>query len=56
MHVLPLPFGMAVVLLPRRHVQQVAGPNPAPRRQPQPYPRDLTGPEGRYAELRQLLR
>ena len=56
MHVLPLPFGMAVVLLPRRVVQQVATPNPAPPRQPQPDRRDLTGPEGRYAELRQPLR
>lgn len=55
MHILPLPFGMAVVLLPRPHAQ-LARPNRARQRQTPAYVRDLTGPEGRYAELRQLLR
>jgi hypothetical protein len=55
MHVLPLPFGMALALLLRRDAQQLAKPKAVRGRQTVGAARDLSLPETRYAALRQIV-
>jgi hypothetical protein len=57
MHALPLPFGMALAVLPRRQMQQLARPKAARDWQAGPGPslRDRIRTETRYAEFRQRL-
>ena len=55
MHVLPLPFGLALAVLPRHQVQQLAAPKAARHRQPVPAARDLSRPETRYVAFRQVV-
>jgi hypothetical protein len=55
MHVLPLPFGMALALLPRREAPRLAKPRPIRPTHPGIL-REQMCPELRYADLRQLAR
>ena len=54
MHVLPLPFGLALALLPRRQLQ-IAKPKSISWRASGPSVRDRIRTENRYAEFRQKL-
>jgi hypothetical protein len=55
MHVLPLPFGMALAVLPRREAQRLGNTKPTPRMHETPMVRDQIRTETRYAEFRQQL-
>jgi hypothetical protein len=55
MHVLPLPFGMALALLPRVEARRVAQTKAVSAGQPAPSARDFSRPETRYAAFRQLV-
>ena len=55
MHVLPLPFGMALAVLPRRQAEQLGRPKPVWRALPGLSVRDQILTDTRYAELRQRL-
>ena len=52
MHVLPLPFGMALAVLPRREAQRLRRPRPL-RVYGIPAVREQIRTEDRYAEFRQ---
>jgi hypothetical protein len=55
MHVLPLPFGMALAVLPRREAQRLGAPKPTLRIHETPTVREQIRTESRYAEFRQQL-
>jgi hypothetical protein len=55
MHVLPLPFGMALAVLPRREAQRLGTPKPTLRINDIPTVREQIRTENRYAEFRQQL-
>jgi len=55
MHVLPLPFGMALAVLPRRDAQRLRKPKPPIRVYGGPTVREQIRTETRYAEFRQQL-
>ena len=55
MHVLPLPFGMALALLPRREAQHLHKPKAPIRIDGHPAVREQIRTENRYAEFRQQL-
>jgi hypothetical protein len=55
MHVLPLPFGMALALVPRREVQRFAGAKPNRWRRSVGAARDVSREETRYAAFRQFV-
>ncbi len=56
MHVLPLPFGMALAVLPRRDAQRLRKPKPPIRvYSGGPNVREQIRTETRYAEFRQQL-
>ena len=55
MHVLPLPFGMALALLPRREMRRLR-PDPAPiRLERSPAYRERVLSDLRYADVRQHI-
>jgi hypothetical protein len=55
MHVLPLPFGLALAVLPRREVQRLGKSKPTLLVHEAPRVRDQIRTENRYAEFRQQL-
>ena len=55
MHVLPLPFGMALAVVPRREAQRLGKPKSLARIDQCPSVRDQIRTENRYAEFRQQL-
>ncbi len=55
MHVLPLPFGMALAVLPRREAQRLGTRKPSIHAQFGPSVREQIRTENRYAEFRQQL-
>jgi hypothetical protein len=55
MHVLPLPFGMALALLPRGQARQLVRRRHIRREPPRSSVRDLDAAETRYAALRQVV-
>ena len=55
MHVLPLPFGLALALLPRRQAEELAKPKAARRTEPGAAVRDLGNPQTRHAAFRQVV-
>jgi hypothetical protein len=54
MHVLPLPFGLAVALLQRREAEQIRKPTRVVMPFRESVPRELPG-DLRYAELRRAI-
>ena len=55
MHVLPLPFGMALALLARREVERSRRPKPVWTSDGAELARERIRTESRYAEFRQRL-
>jgi hypothetical protein len=55
MHVLPLPFGLALAVLPRREARRLGNTKPRLRMQEAPMVRDQIRTETRYVEFRQQL-
>jgi len=55
MHVLPLPLGMALALLPRREAQRLSKPKSPILFDNVPMVREQIRTETRYAEFRQQL-
>ena len=55
MHVLPLPFGMALAVLPRREAQRLSKPKSPACFSRVPAVREQIRTETRYAEFRQQL-
>jgi hypothetical protein len=55
MHVLPLPFGMALAVLPRREAQRLGTSKPTPRFTEVTTAREQIRTDNRYAEFRQQL-
>ena len=55
MHVLPLPFGMALAVVPRREAQRLGKPKSFVQIHETPTVRDQIRTENRYAEFRQQL-
>jgi hypothetical protein len=55
MHVLPLPFGMALAVLPRREAQRLGTSKPTLRTHQGPTVREQIRTDNRYAEFRQQL-
>ncbi len=55
MHVLPLPFGMALAVLPRREAQRLGNSKPTLRRREITTVREQIRTDNRYAEFRQQL-
>ena len=53
MHVLPLPFGIALAVLPSAQARALVRPKAAQQRQSGPPVRDQIRTESRYAEFRQ---
>jgi hypothetical protein len=54
MHVLPLPFGMALAVLPRRDAERLGNTEPStPPALRSPLVREQIRTENRYAEFRQ---
>ena len=55
MHVLPLPFGMALAVLPRRDAQRLRKPKPAIRFYSSPARREHDINEKRYVDVVQRM-